>query len=250
MFERTGFLAGSDEGRLAELQEAIAAPGVRAVIAARGGYGLGRITHQLDLAPLVDDPRWLVGFSDVTALHLEATRVGVSSLHAHNLAGMGRGDAVARAEWLDALEAPTRSRRFEDLQPWRAGRAEGPIVGGNLTMLFTTWASRRTRWPAGAVLLLEDVAEAPYRVDRMLTAMRIGGALDTVSGIVLGEFTDCPAGAHGVEVSDVLRDITTSLGVPVLAGLPVGHGRHNAPVHLGHRARICGDSLELAPDDG
>jgi muramoyltetrapeptide carboxypeptidase len=90
------------------------------------------------------------------------------------------------------------------------------------------------------VLLLEDVGEAPYRVDRMLSALLAGGALDAVGAVLLGSFTDAPPGRYGVAIEDVLRERLEGLGVPVLAGLPVGHGAHNEPVHLGLTARVDG----------
>jgi muramoyltetrapeptide carboxypeptidase len=245
LFARNGYLAGTDERRLTELNEAFTEPGVRAVIAARGGYGLGRIVHRADFAALRKDPKWVVGFSDITALHAELTAAGVASLHAHNLAGMGRGDDRGRREWVRALESPGSPRSFTDLAVWRPGDAEGVLVGGNLTVLFTSLFTRRRVLPEGAVLLLEDVGEAPYRIDRMLTAMRLAGVFDSVSAVVFGEFTDCPVGRHGVDVERVLREAAAGLGVPVLGRLPIGHGRSNAPVHLGYRARLTHGRLDV-----
>jgi len=113
LFGRDGFLAGSDERRLAELNQALADGETHAIVAARGGYGLGRIAPDLRLDALVERPKWIVGFSDLTALHLEAVRAGVMSLHAHNVAGLGRGDAAARHAWSSALEGPQPHRFFK-----------------------------------------------------------------------------------------------------------------------------------------
>ncbi len=240
LFQRDGFLAGPDARRLEELTEALADREARAVVATRGGYGLNRIAHRIGTACLRDEPKWLVGFSDITALHVEAQRAGVASLHAHNVAGLGRGDDLGRAEWIRALEDPRAPRRFDALVPWQPGRAHGPLVGGNLTVLFTCAAAGRLVIPDGAVLFVEDVAEAPYRVDRMLSALIASGALDRVAGVLVGDFTDAPPGRHGVPMDAVLRERLALLRVPVLAGFPAGHGVRNTPLHLGTMAELDG----------
>ncbi|HEX6273207.1 MAG TPA: LD-carboxypeptidase [Polyangiaceae bacterium] len=237
LFERRGYLAGSDERRLAELDGRLADPTLGAVIVARGGYGLGRIAHRANWAALRAAPKWLVGFSDATVLHVEALAAGVASLHAHNTAGLGRADARRRERIRDALEHPTRVRSLGGLEAWVPGRAEGTLVGGNLTVLFTCLAARRLRFPDGAILLLEDVTEQAYRIDRMLTAFHVAGALDRIAGVVVGDFTDCPP-SRGVTVREVLRERLSELGVPVAAGLPVGHDLENEPFVLGARARL------------
>lgn len=234
---REGFLAGSDERRLAELNRALERDDVAAIVAARGGYGLTRIVHRAHFAALRRSPKWLVGFSDITALHLEALAHGVASLHAENVCGLGRGDAHARKAWLSVLEAPLTPRTIHGLVALRGGTAQGPLAGGNLTLLFTQAAAGRLRFPDGAVVVLEDVTEAAYRVDRMLTALLVGGAFDRVSAVVLGDFTDCPP-SRGVSVDAVLAERLGELRVPVLRGFGFGHGERNLPLVFGVPARV------------
>jgi muramoyltetrapeptide carboxypeptidase len=249
IFSRQGYLAGSDERRLAELTLALSDPDTRAVLAARGGYGLARIVSAIGAAGFRERPVWIAGFSDITALHVEAQRAGVASLHADNVAGLGRGDIPARERFVAALEEPEAERRFDGLTCFRGGVASGPVMGGNLTLLFTAAASARLRVPPGAVLFIEDVGEAPYRVDRMLTALITSGALDGVAGVLVGDFTEAPPGRHGVPVEDVLRERLNELRVPVLAGFPAGHGPHNEPIHFGLPAHLdaSAGSVVLCP---
>lgn len=249
LFARAGYLAGDDTRRLTELNAALADPEAQAVVAARGGYGLGRIAPSLELEVLVDRPKWIVGFSDITALHLEAARVGVMSLHAHNVAGLGRGDARAREAWVNALERPEPAT-FKGLVVYHPGEAEGPLAGGNLTVLFAAQAAGRLWLPPGAVLFLEDVGEPSYRIDRMLSALVQSGALAHISGVVLGEFTDCSPGRYAVSTESVLAERLALLEVPVLAGLPAGHGRNNAPLLFGAPARLSGKTGTFTMDCG
>jgi muramoyltetrapeptide carboxypeptidase len=240
MFERDGFLAGSDARRRSELAAALADPEVDAVLAARGGYGITRIASYVDFRMLQRSPKWLIGFSDVTALHLEAQSVGVASLHAHHAAGLGRGDAHARERWIQALEQPLAPRTLRG-SPLRAGRVRGPLFGGNLTVLFTCAVTGRLRVPQGAILALEDVTETSYRIDRMLSALRLGGHLRGVAGVALGGFTDCPPGPHRVPVESVLARELGELGVPVVKELPFGHDLPNEPLLLGAEAELDAD---------
>jgi muramoyltetrapeptide carboxypeptidase len=241
LFEREGYLAGTDARRLAELNRCLRDPSLEAVIAVRGGYGLTRIAERADFAALRRHPKWLVGFSDVTALHVEALRAGVASLHAQNVGGLGHGDARLRARFVEALEHPTAPRTY-DLERWVPGHACGTLVGGNLALLAAT--AHRLRFPAGAILALEDVTEQAYRLDRMLTALINAGALDRIGGVVVGDFTDCPPSC-GVRPASVLQERLATLRVPVVAGLPFGHGPWNEPLTLGIRATLDANAGRL-----
>ena len=237
--EREGFLAGSDQRRLEELDRALERDDLAAIVAARGGYGLTRVVHRAHFAALRRAPKWLVGFSDVTALHLEALTQRVASIHAENAAGLGRGDARARGEWIRVLENPRETRTVRGLGCLRGGAARGVLAGGNLTLLFTQAAAGRLRLPDGAVLVIEDVTEAAYRVDRMLTALLVAGALDRVGAVVVGDFSECPP-SRGVSVEQVLAERLSELRVPVLTGLGFGHGERNLPLVFGAPASVDG----------
>jgi len=238
IFARSGYLAGSDDRRRAELAAALTEPDVDAVLCARGGYGISRYAHLIDWHALRRAPRWLVGFSDVTALHVEACRVGVASLHACNVTGLGQGDAVRRAALVSALEAPSAPRRLDGLMMIHPGESVGPIIGDNLTLLHACAAAGRFELPPGCVLFIEDVTERPYRIDRMLTTLLVGGHLDRVAALVVGEFDRCTPAGDGVSVRHVIAELTAPLAIPVLWGAPVCHGRNNEPIIIGSSARV------------
>jgi muramoyltetrapeptide carboxypeptidase len=181
----------------------------------------------------------------VTALHAIASARGIASVHAPNVTGLATVDPWTRACWLRALERPKARVEWGDLQVIRAGSAEGPLVGGNLALVEAMAASGRWHPPDGAVLALEDVTERPYRIDRMLTSLRLGGHLARIAGIVLGEFARCEPGPDGVPAADVLAERTYDLGIPVVAGAPFGHGARNDAFTLGARARIAGARVVL-----
>lgn len=243
IFARNGFLAGSDERRKQELEIALRDPSVEAIVAARGGHGLLRIVDRVSWSQLLVSPKWLVGFSDITALHCEAWRLGIASLHAAMVGGLGRGDAVARSQWIQALEQPKRPRVLVGNGVVR-GQATGPLVGGNLTVLTMMAAAGRLRLPEGCILALEDISESSYSVDRMLVALRLGGHLDPVAGFAVGEFLNCGEGLFKVPIRQVLLEQLGS-DKPLVFDLPFGHGRAVCPLTLGTNAQLDGKVGEL-----
>jgi muramoyltetrapeptide carboxypeptidase len=256
LLAREGYLAGSDAERALELARALADPETKAILIARGGFGAMRLLPSpggsggvppmtIDLAELRRRPKWIVGFSDVTTLHVEAWAQGVASIHGPHVGALADATPRCRAAWLARLERPRDASAWSGLEVLRGGEAEGPVVGGNLTLLFSMAASGKLTMPEGAVLALEDTSERPYRVDRMLTALALGGYLRRASAIVLGGFDGCSPGRDGVTVSEVLAERTAGLGIPVLAGAPFGHGTENDAFVLGSRAVVRGSSVEL-----
>jgi muramoyltetrapeptide carboxypeptidase len=236
------YLAGDDARRGEELRRVMLDDEIKAIVAVRGGYGALRLLDQLPWERFAERPKWIVGFSDVTALHGMAWRAGIASVHGPNVTGLSRSSTVAvRAAWLAALERPRSIRSWTGLRVLRAGDARGVLVGGNLALVHAMAAAGRLFVPDGAVLALEDVSEAPYRLDRMLTSLDLGGYLGRISGVVFGGFTGCQPGADGRTADEVLEERTRHLRVPVLAGAPFGHQAHNEPFVLGADVRIRGD---------
>jgi muramoyltetrapeptide carboxypeptidase len=243
---RHGYLAGTDSRRTEELVTALLDPEVKAIVVARGGYGALRIIEGLPWGEFVKSPKWIVGFSDVTVLHAMTWQIGIASVHGPNVTGLGRNVTVSgRANWLASLERPMARRVWQSLRVLRQGRAHGPIVGGNLSLLHAMAAAGRLVIPQGAVVAVEDVTESPYRVDRMLTSLRLGGHIARAAAIVFGGFDRCAVGSDGRTIDEVLQERTGDLGVPVLAGAPFGHGACNDAFVLGSPVRIEGDCLHF-----
>lgn len=246
-----GHLAGTDDERLQDLNAAIRDPEVRAVWVGRGGYGLTRILEGIDWAALERDPKLLIGFSDVTALHAAAwRRLRLLTVHGQFA---GRMHLVA--------EHPDAHRHLLDLVMGRSGvgalptlgadartvvggTAEGPLVGGNLAVLASLVGTPDQVDARGCVLLLEDVNEPPYKLDRSLTQLRGAGVFDGVAGIVLGEWVACepPEGRWSASAEETAAERIADLGVPVLAGVPVGHV--DRQLALPHGARVILDADE------
>ena len=248
IFERTGYLAGDDTARRTELSIALADDQIRAVVCARGGYGVMRYLDALDPELLRRHRKPLVGFSDITALHAYAQRAGVASIHgpvATQLAELSSDDAAALFALLEGeLGAPLTELRSVGA----SAIAEGPLIGGNLELVTRLCGTPFAFDLDGAVLLLEEVGERPYRIDRSLTQLALSGALAKVRAVVLGELVRCeePDGS-GPSAEEVVIERLGALGVPVLLGLPVGHGTRNRALALGVTVRVDGVAGALVP---
>ena len=234
-----GFLAASDEQRLTDLHAAFADPEVDAVLCLRGGYGCARLLDRIDTELLLRHPKLLIGYSDISSLHGLRDRLGLVGLHAPMPASdLLHPDAAADAEALFGLLQ--RGLKSGDViapacdpHPLSQGQAaSGRLIGGNLAvftaLLGTPWAPKAT----GSILFIEDIAEEPYRVDRLLAQLRLAGVLDAASGFLVGSFSEAES------PDAVLADYLRPLAKPVLAGWPSGHGRPNQTLPLGLRVNM------------
>ncbi|HZC86255.1 MAG TPA: LD-carboxypeptidase [Steroidobacteraceae bacterium] len=245
LFERRRYLAGSDDRRLAELHAALTDPGIRAVFCARGGYGATRLLRQLAASAPAGAPKPLVGFSDITALHLWLQAHGRISIHGPVLTQLPRLPAATLTRLFDLLESVRPAPPLAGTATYVGGVAEGPLLGGNLSV-FTRLLGTPYMPPLdGAILLLEDQGERPYRLDRMWTHLQLAGVFERVRGIVLGSFSACEERGADYTSDEVLRELAASTALPCAAGLPIGHGDVNEPVPLGVRVRLDADAARL-----
>ncbi len=255
VFARRRYLAGDDGRRLGELASALGDVRVHGVIAARGGYGSLRLLPRLPIAGLAPKP--VVGFSDITALHLALQATGWVTVHGPVVTQLAGQPRAAIDRLFRPLKDPGAPAAPLAGVPVVGGVAEGPLVGGNLSLLTRLLGTPYLPRLEGAVLLLEDVGERPYRLDRMWTHLALAGTFDRVRGIAIGALTDCEEPEADYGCADVVAELAASTGLPCLTGLPVGHGDLNQAVPLGARVRLDGGAgvltfLEpaVAPRDG
>jgi muramoyltetrapeptide carboxypeptidase len=246
IFARHRYLAGDDTRRLTELLSALADPQARAVFCARGGYGATRLLGRLAGMAPPGERKLLVGFSDITALHLWLQAHGWTSIHGPVLTQLGRLDAGTHARLFELLESPAAAAPLSGTDTYVPGRAEGRLVGGNLSMLSRVIGTAFMPVLEDTVLLLEDQGERPYRLDRMWTHLGLAGVFARVRGIVLGSFTNCEEKDAPYSSADLLRELAVATGLPCAAGFPIGHGEHNEPVPLGVRVRLDADDRRLS----
>ena len=251
LLSRVRYLAGDDDRRGSELAAALADPRVRGIVAARGGYGGMRILPRVwpidGGAPSSPGPvKLLVGFSDITVLHAALQACGRVSVHGPVVTQLATQPSTVLERFFAILEDGAAPPAPISGTPIVGGVSEGPLLGGNLSLftrlLGTPWLPDLT----GAVLLLEDVGERPYRIDRMWTHLRLAGVFERVAGLALGDFTDCEEPGGEFTLRDVLWSLAGETGLPCVGGLPIGHDAVNVPVALGTRARLDGGAGTLS----
>jgi muramoyltetrapeptide carboxypeptidase len=248
------YLAGTDAERLADFNDAFRDPEVRAVLCMRGGYGAQRIVDGVDFAAVRADPKLMLGFSDVTALHMAMwCETGLPTVHAPMAIGGQLDHGPDKPTWHGIRQAlmstepivVTADEKQDTYEVRVAGRAEGILLGGNLTILASTAGTRHTPDLRGAILLIEAVHEEPYRVDRSIMQLKRAGWLDGIAGVAVGQFTGCIDTGPSPTVQQVLTEQLGALNVPVLGGLPIGHGKHQIAVGLGVPAVLDADQGTL-----
>ncbi len=243
--ERSGYLAGRDACRARDLQALVEDPGVDAILCARGGYGCQRILPLLDAERFARARKPLLGYSDVTVLHLwQLRQAGLAGFHAPMLEHGAWTEPETEAVRA-ALEGRAGERSFAG-RGLGGGRAEGRLVGGSLKMVATSLGTPFEIECEGALLLLEDVGERPYSIDRMLQQLRAAGKLEQAAGVAFGQLVRCsePKG-DGPTAEQVVEEVLAPLGLPLVLGLPFGHGRPNLPWPVGARAALDGERGEL-----
>lgn len=260
--KREGYLGGSTDERLDDLHAMFADPAVNAIFAIRGGYGSAQLLDRIDYGLLRRNPKIFLGYSDITALHLGIRkRAGLMTFHGPvALSGFSGYTqkyfrrALFETAPIGPVTNPPESnplRPAHTLRTIRPGAARGPLTGGNLTLIATTMGTPFEIETAGRILLLEDVGEEPYSIDRMLTQLRLAGKLDAAAGIVFGECRDCrprdfkPGFESTLSLGEVLDEILGKLRIPVLAGLTFGHTDDQLTLPLGAMASLDADKGEL-----
>jgi muramoyltetrapeptide carboxypeptidase len=252
VLRRDGYLAGSDAERALDLNVALQDDRIDGIWCARGGYGTMRFLRDVDYDAMRRRPKPLIGYSDVTALHA-AFGVHSNVITLHGPTARGELTDFSRASLVRACIAQrdpcgvaTSPRTL------REGRAEGRLVGGNLALLAALVGTPYAPDYEGAILVVEDVGEPVYRIDRMLRQLELSGAVAALAGIAFGHFTEVRDGddSHARGLDTVLREMADLVGVPAVAGIPLGHIADQWTVPLGARAELDADRGELRVDIG
>jgi muramoyltetrapeptide carboxypeptidase len=254
--DRYGYLAGRDEDRAADINTMFRDPEVKALLAVRGGWGAARMLRYLDYDAIAANPKPVMGFSDITGLHLALqARAGIISFHGTNAAsGWGPASVQSFNGLLVNGETPTWRNPIatEDRlvqRRWRtvtikSGIARGRLIGGNLTVLSTLVGTPYMPDMRGAILMLEDTNEAEYRIDRMLTQLSLAGILGKISGFIFGQCTDCTAPASGYgnfALSELLQQHIAPLNIPAFQGAYFGHIANQPFIPMGAQAELDAD---------
>ncbi|MEO0824529.1 MAG: LD-carboxypeptidase [Cyanobacteria bacterium J06639_16] len=238
--QRWGYLAGSDSHRRHQLLSALKAPDCRGILCARGGYGGTRLLENWQWPPV--DPKWLIGFSDITSLLWSLSKQGIAGVHGPLLTTLAQEPDWSVQRLFDLVEG--RSLGVLNGQGWGGGQVTGRLLPANLTVATCLLGTVDEPDLDGVILAFEDVSEAPYRIDRMLTHWRAMGKFKGVKAIALGRFSQCDPPAHipSFSVMEVLRDRLGDLSIPIVSDLPFGHDGVNAALPVGVTATLDGDT--------
>jgi muramoyltetrapeptide carboxypeptidase len=243
IFESFRYFAGKDADRAEELMQCFEDPEIKGIIALRGGYGCARLIPLLNEHRLRTHCKVFMGFSDLTTLHLFfRRRFGWVTFYGPmvstpSLGGMGALEQDhLQSMWSDPGYRP--SLEFSGLESWIPGTAEGRVIGGCLSLITASIGTIYEIKTEGKILFIEDLGEPPYRIDRMLTHLRLAGKLDSIAGIILGSFIDCDTDPTNGSLKETLLDFFDKLQIPVLANFPCGHGNPNWAIPLGIKVRL------------
>lgn len=239
----TSVFAANDADRAADLEAAILRDDIDAIICARGGYGAVRTLQSLSPEVLDRCNKWVVGFSDITAIHSALSQRGIASLHAPMLKFIATHglDNLDISATLHAMHTAECSTEMPTHHLSRQGTAEGIVVGGNLSLIYSLRSTPLDYIPQGALLFIEDLSEYLYHIDRMMQNLRYSGVLQRIGGLIVGDFTDMKDGRtrFGLDAYEIIAEAVRPYSYPVMFGYPAGHSdERNAPLILGRRATL------------
>lgn len=231
-FDRHGIYAGTAEARAADLKEALTDPSVRAIMCARGGYGVVHLLEELSQINLREDPKWVIGFSDITALLALMASQGVAGIHSHMTSHLTRckgadDDSIAL---FDILYGHRMVYDFHGNSHNRPGSARARLLGGNFSVLAGLIGTPFDSLLPGSILFLEDVSEPVYKIERIFYQLRLSGVLGKLKGLIIGQFTKASRDADGESMEQMIARMVAPYDYPVAFDAPIGHVSHNIPL--------------------
>lgn len=242
--KEAGYFSAPDELRLVDLQEALNNPEIKAIICALGGYGTTRIIDQLDFTLAKQNPKWIVGFSDITALHATAFKNGMLSIHGNMPIVMAKERAnEANQSLYDLLfNNDFKTTTWQSHSGNKLGEAEGKLMGGNLTLLVDALATKTENETKDCILIVEEIDEHLYKIDRMFNHLKRAGKLENLKGLLVGYFTNNKQGERAFHLSfeEIILHHTRDYNFPISFGFPSGHEQPNMPwIHGAKATLIC-----------
>jgi len=231
---------GTDQERAEDLQDAINNPEIKAIWIARGGYGTARIIDSINFEPLMENPKWIIGYSDVTALHLHLQQLGLSSLHAQMPLDIENKSPETRESLKQSLFRKPYDLEFISNFPSISSESQGELIGGNLSVLFSVLQTIPLSVFKNKILVLEDLDEYLYHIDRMMLNLYRSGVLRQLSGLVIGGMNDMNDNStpFGLNVYEIINQYTKSLNIPVAYDSPFGHTSNNLALTLGRKVKL------------
>jgi len=237
---RAAYFSGTDAERLADFQHGLDDPSIKAILCARGGYGCVRIVEELDWTAFQQNPKWIVGFSDVTVFHQKINQLGVESIHGIMPLGFTEGSMEAKETLHKALFGESIILEALPVKENCMGTAKGSLIGGNMTIIYSLIGTELSYTFKNKILFIEDIGEHIYKVDRMLHAFKLAGIFNQISGLILGGFTemedtDVP---FGKTIEELFSEQVVNLGIPVAFNVPIGHIPDNQAVVVGRTVTL------------
>ncbi len=247
----TNYFSGTDDDRRDEVQAMLDDATINAILFGRGGYGVGRLIDQLDFTKFTKNPKWLIGFSDITVLHNHLnTKLKIASLHAPMAAAFNEGENEFIRSLKNALMGKKAKYKIVAHSFNKKGNASGQLVGGNLTLLVNCIGTPSDINTKGKILFIEDIGEQIYAVDRMLYQLKRSGKLQHLAGLVIGGFTDMKDTDRpfGKTVYEAINDIVAEYNYPVCFNFPVSHNKENVSLKVGidYALKIGNKSVSLS----
>ncbi|MDL2252110.1 LD-carboxypeptidase [Odoribacter sp. OttesenSCG-928-J03] len=239
---RHGYFAGTDAERMEDLQGAMDAEEIKAIFCTRGGYGCMRIVEQLDYSIFQGNPKWLVGFSDITVLHSKLTSLGIESLHAPMPKSYENTDRESMKLFQNFLFGNITSYSLPHHPLNREGIVRGELTGGNLCMLHCVRSTIIEYRSHRSVLFLEEVGENLYAVDRMMQSLKLAGRLSNLQGLIVGDFSKMQGENFNKSAYEIIRETVEDYDYPVCFGFPAGHAERNAPLIMGADVELTVES--------
>lgn len=243
VFKQNGHFAGTDAERCEDFQKALDDPKIKAIWCARGGYGTVRILDKLDYTQFKKHPKWLLGYSDITALHNDFHNLGIESVHSLMCTSLTKdlnGLNETISTFKDAIFGKPLSYTLKGSNYNKAGTAIAPIVGGNLTMLHTMLGSKSSIDLSGKILFIEETGEYAYHIDRMLQSLKRAGYFDNCKGIIVGDISKVRKNTteFGRTIEEIILDVVQDCDFPVAFNMPAGHEKDNRALILGRNVTL------------